>query len=99
MGKGLWAPGTHCILTEVTFKQGLITLLFKKTETLTVQMLSYSSAHSIICFLVLFIYLCLTLALSYRCESDLMDWLTILMFDVVKSCWVSLETTKTSLFY
>lgn len=40
MGKGLWGPGTHCILTEVTFKKGLFTLLFKKIKTLTVQMFS-----------------------------------------------------------
>lgn len=58
MGKGLWAPGTHCILTEVTFKKGLITLLFKKIKTVTVQMFSLffcSFHHFFSSFILLFI--------------------------------------------
>lgn len=34
MGKGLWAPGMHCILTQVTFKKGLQILLLKKPQNI-----------------------------------------------------------------
>lgn len=56
----------------------------------------YSFSFFVFHFISSFAY---PLALGYCCESDFMDWLTIPMFDVAKSCCVSLETTKLSLIY
>lgn len=97
-GKRSLGPRNALHFNTGNIQKRLKFLLFKKTpQTLTVQMFSLffcSFHHFLFSFIYLFVCLFNTLALSYCCESDLVDCLTILMFDVAKSCWVSLETTS-----